>query len=336
MPEKNLQVVFTEAQRAELVETEVPEPAPGQVLVRSRVTLISTGTELSVYSGRSPKGSTWDVFGKYPYHPGYDCVGEVVEVGEGVDDGLVGKTVAGWGLHALFTVPEAANVEVVPEGVSDDTAVFQTISEIVMNGVRRPGAQWGEAAVVFGLGLLGQFAVRFLSIAGLTPVIGVDVSGFRIGLLPKHPSVKGVNSPEPPVEEVKDLTEGRMADIVFEVTGNPDLIPGEFKVLRRQGRMVILSSPLGATKEFDFHDLCNRDSITIYGTHNSSHPPEGVRDLPFSQHRHHELFYRYAREGLLDIESLVTHRHRPEEAPGVYRGLLEDRSEVMGVVFDWG
>ena len=213
--------------------------------------------------------------------------------------------------------------------------MFQTIAEIVMNGVRRPGAQWGESAAVFGLGLLGQLAVRFLSVAGLTPVIGVDVSDFRIGLLPKHPSVKGVNSPEPPVEEVRELTSGRMADIVFEVTGSAGLIPGEFEVLRSQGRMVILSSPLGATPEFDFHDLCNRESITIYGTHNASHPPEGVRDLPFTKRRHHELFYRYVLEGLVDVESLITHRHKPEEAPEVYRGLLEDRSGAMGVVFDW-
>lgn len=335
MPEKNLQIVFTGAQNAELVEAPIPRPEPGRVLLRSKVTLISTGTELSIYSGRGPKGSAWDVFGKYPYYPGYDCVGEVVETGEGVDESLLGATVAGWGLHSRYTAVEEQHVEVMPEGVSADAAVFQTIAEIVMNGVRRPGVQWGESAVVFGLGLLGQFTVRFLSIAGLTPVIGVDVSAFRLGLLPPDPWVKGLNSPEPPVEEVREFTDGRMADVVFEVTGAAGLIPGEFSVLRPQGKMVILSSPLGATPEFDFHDLCNRESITIYGTHNSSHPPDDVTDMPFSQKRHHELFYRYVLDGRMDVEPLITHRHKPEEAPEVYRNLLEDRSKAMGVLFDW-
>jgi threonine dehydrogenase-like Zn-dependent dehydrogenase len=49
------------------------------------------------------------------------------------------------------------------------------------------------------------------------------------------------------VDRISALTKGRMADVVFEVTGNPDAILDEVKVLRRQGRLIILSSPRGKT-----------------------------------------------------------------------------------------
>lgn len=335
MADKNLSVVFSEAQKAVLEEGPVPKPGPGHVLVRSKVTLISTGTELSIFSGRAPKDSSWATYGKYPFKPGYDCVGEVVAVGEGVEKSLIGGTVSGYGSHERFTLMPVSTMESVPAGVPLEAAVFQTIAEIVMNGVRRGRAEWGESAVVFGLGLLGQFAVRLLSIAGLSPVVGVDMSKFRVDLLPEHPSIKGVCKKGAPVDEVKDLTNGRMADVVFEVTGHPDALAMQFKVLRRQGRLVILSSPLGPTKEFNFDDLVNVPSVTLIGTHNSSHPPQDVPDMPFSKRRHHELYYRYLLDGMLDVGPLVTRRCKPEDAPEVYRGLLENRSNLMGVLFLW-
>lgn len=62
--------------------------------------------------------------------------------------------------------------------------MFFTIAEIVMNGVRAARVQWGECAVVFGLGLLGQFATRFLRLSGAFPVFAVDLADHRLGLLP--------------------------------------------------------------------------------------------------------------------------------------------------------
>ena len=54
---------------------------------------------------------------------------------------------------------------------------------------------------------------------------------------------------------IKLETRERSLDVVFEVTGAPDLIPDEFEGLRSMGRFMVFSSPQGKTT-FDFHDLC--------------------------------------------------------------------------------
>lgn len=126
-----------------------------------------------------------------------------------------------------------------------------------------------------------------------------------------------------------------MADVVFEVTGNPDIIPKEFEALRPQGRMVLLSSPTGPTASFDFHDLCNSPSYSIIGAHNGSHPDNATPYNQWTQHRHAELFFDYLADGELELAPLISHRAPYAKAPELYAMLLEDRSRAMGVILEW-
>ena len=129
-------------------------------------------------------------------------------------------------------------------------------------------------------------------------------------------------------------TRGRKADVAFELTGNGAAIPGEVASLRLQGRLVILSSPRSAS-EFDFHDLCNAPSITIIGAHNFSHPMHATPDNPWTFARDAELFFDWVAAGEMDMSPLVSHRGSPANAPGLYRMLLRDRTQAMGVVLRW-
>jgi threonine dehydrogenase-like Zn-dependent dehydrogenase len=133
---------------------------------------------------------------------------------------------------------------------------------------------------------------------------------------------------------VRDTNHGRLADVAFEVTGDPRLIADEFKVLRRQGRFIVLSSPRGPAP-FDFHDLCNAPSFTIIGTHEMSTPAVATPDNPWTARRHYELFFNYVAEGRIKLDSLVSDRVPFAEAPEMYARLLADRSNAMGVILDW-
>jgi 2-desacetyl-2-hydroxyethyl bacteriochlorophyllide A dehydrogenase len=329
----NPTIVFPKARDVAIEDREIPKPGEGQILIRSTRTLISTGTELTIMSGEFPEGSDWAAYGKFPFTAGYSNAGEVVEVGEGVDEHWKGVHVTLPAHHAAYVVSRPGSVARVPETVEDKAACFSTLGIIVMNGIRQGYVTWGESIVIYGAGLIGQLAARFSLIAGARPVINVDVVESRQNLLPD--GVHRVNpANEDPVEVVRRLTHDRMADAVYEATGNPAVLPEEFKVLRRQGRAVILSSPRGPST-FDFHDLCNAPSYTIIGAHNSSHPPEGVRELPWSMKRHTELFLDFLADGSLDVEPLVSHRVPYSEGPDAYRMLLEDRSNAMGVVINW-
>lgn len=335
MADRNPTVVFAEPGRAVLEDRPMPSPLENELLIRTQTTLISTGTELTILKGEYPEGSYWASYGKLPFLPGYDNVGVVVEVGGSVGSEWVGKKVATYGTHARYVTFDSELARPIERPIPDEEAVFFSISDIVMNGVRRAGVRWGESVVVYGLGLLGQLTVQICRFCGAWPVFGVDVADSRLDYLPKRPGVVPVNpTRQDVVSVVKAATNERMADVVFEVTGDPELIVREFEVLRRQGKFVVLSSPRGKTL-FDFHDLCNAPSFDIIGVHAMSHPPLPTLDNPWTHKRHSELFFDLVADGELQVRPLISHKASFREAPALYQMLLADRSKAMGVVMDW-
>lgn len=331
----NPTVVFTAPRRAEIEDQMLPVVRDGEVLIRTRKSLVSTGTEMTVYRGDFPEGSAWSNHAAYPYLPGYSNIGVVVEVGRGVDRGWLGKRVGTYGPHAMYVVAHHSQLrEIHDDKISDEVATFFTIAEIVMNGVRRSKLHWGESAAVYGLGLLGQLCVQLCRIAGAMSVFAIDVNPRRLELIGRDPVVIPVLGEGPIIDIVRPRTRGRLVDVVFEVTGNPSLIPKEFEALREQGRFVLLSSPRGKTA-FDFHDLCNAPSYSILGAHNFSHPQHATLDNPWTCQRDGELFFDLLTSGALRIEPLISHRVDFSEATRWYSELDGDHQNAMGVVFSW-
>jgi NADPH:quinone reductase-like Zn-dependent oxidoreductase len=134
---ENEAIIFPERGVVRVEACPVPEPGPGEVLIRTRATLVSTGTELTVLTADYPQGSVWEAMFPFPVRPGYDNVGEVVALGANVDAAWLGRRVASLQPHARFVVAAAGACRPVPDEVSDEQAAFSTIAEIVMNGVRR-------------------------------------------------------------------------------------------------------------------------------------------------------------------------------------------------------
>lgn len=331
----NPTVVFPEKGKVVLEELAVPTPGEGQLLIQTECTLISTGTELTMMMGTFPPGSFWDNYTRYPVKPGYCNIGTVIGLGKNVDKKWLGQRVGSWGGHARFVAVPIEECRPIFHDLPSEQAAFFTLGEIVMHGVRRSGIRWGESAVVHGLGLIGQLTAQFCRIAGARPIFGVDISPQRLSYIPDCPSIIPVNpTTENLVKKVEKLTRQRKADVVFETTGNHDLIPQQFATLRDQGRYVVLSSPRGKTS-FDFHDLCCAPSYTIIGSHNFSHPKHATPDNPWTLLRDGELFFDYLAEGAIQVEHLISHRASYTKACELYTSLVRDRSTAMGVVLSW-
>ena len=332
---KNPTVVFRDRNVVCMEERPLPVPAKNELLIRTLRTLISTGTELTMLAGDVPPQSSWAHHIQYPCLPGYDNVGIVTAVGADIDKTWIGRRVASYGGHAAWVSVPIDVVHAIPAGVDDEQATFFTIAEIVMNGLRRSQLTWGESVAIYGLGLLGQLAARLAVFCGARPVIGIDTAPARLDLLRTLPAVLCVNPAGGDVEaEVLRATRDRKVDVVIELTGNQNLIPREFAILKSQGRFVVLSSPRGPTA-FDFHDLCNGPSFTIIGAHNFSHPLHETPDNPWTKKRHVEFFFDRLTSRDLDLSGLVTHRAPWSEAPALYSMLLKDRSHAMGVILQW-
>jgi 2-desacetyl-2-hydroxyethyl bacteriochlorophyllide A dehydrogenase len=332
----NPAILFTGPGSVILEEREMPVPGEGEVVLRTRRSLISTGTELTVLSGDFSPESRWNRYAAYPFSPGYSAVGEVVEVGSRVDDAWLGRHVAAWAPHARFSAVPLHDVRTVPPfDLSDEELTFFALAETVLNGIRRSDVRLGESAAVFGLGILGQLAVRFLQIAGARPLLAVDPAEPRRALVPHRPGLQTLDpAVADPIAAARELTHGRMVDVAFEVTGLGPLIASELKVVCAGGRFVILSTPRGSPTSLDFCDV-NELSTSIIGAHVDSHPPPGSTFEQWTHTRHAELFFELVHVGALVVSDLITDRPRYSDAPAIYARLLEDRSRSLATIFSW-
>jgi predicted dehydrogenase/threonine dehydrogenase-like Zn-dependent dehydrogenase len=260
----------------ELSVLDVPAPAcrPGGVLVRSRFSLISTGTELmkvteaklsmvgkararpdqvrkvlDTVAQQGPVATYKKVMNRLDsYTPlGYSLCGEVVEVGRGAEEFQAGQLVAAAGneyaLHAEYNWVPVNMCVPVPPGVAPEHAAFSTVGAIAMHGVRQGEVQLGETACVIGLGLVGQLVVRLLVAAGVR-VVGLDVIEDRCqraeqagAALCAAPDGDGLAAVQ---QALAELTGGRGADHVFLAAGGASNGPVEtaVKLARDRARVV--------------------------------------------------------------------------------------------------
>ena len=332
----NPTIVFTAPGRVEILDRAAPEPKPGEVLIRTLRSLISTGTELMLLHGRAASGSVWAEMSQFPQSPGYSNVGEVVGVGESVEEAWRGRRVGTHRPHAAWVTCPVTDLRVLPDAVAAEDAAFTTLAEVAMNGLRRARLTWGESVAIFGLGILGHLATRLAAAGGAEPIFAIEPSDLRRDKLPRTPWIHGLEPADPARLRnlVVERNHGRRVDLVIELTADPELIPGELELVRDLGRFLILSSPRGDTR-FDFHDLCNRRSLSLIGAHGFSHPNAEWPDYPWTGRRHGELFLDWLAEGRLTVRELISHRFSFERAADAYALLSERRGEALGVVFEW-
>lgn len=319
-----------------IVEKSIPAPGPSEVLIETDRTLISTGTELTVFSGEFPRGSHWDEYSDYPTESGYMNLGRVVETGATVEAFEAGDRVVSFTKHAKFVCPDRDVVYHVPESVSDESALFFAAAEISMHAIRRGRVDWGETAAVFGLGILGQVTARLLHFAGARPVLALNRSSPRVEMLPDVQGLVGISMQESDWHErVEERTNGDLADVVVEATGNAEAIADELSALRRQGRFVLLGCPQQPT-QFDFHDQCNWPSYEIIGSHVTSHPEVETPQTPWTQGNHTRLFFDIVNEPVMaDLGDLVSTSRPYHEAELAFEALSERRIDDVSVALDW-
>lgn len=332
---QSLNIVFTGRRELEVRREPVPAPGPNQVRVRTRKSLISIGTELICFERRFEPGTHWDRWVQYPFYPGYSNAGVVDAVGENVTGLQVGDRVASRAHHRQWALADASRALKIPDGVSDEEATWFGLANIVQNGVRRAEHELGDAVVIVGLGPLGQLVTQYAYLSGAREVIAIDTAPARLELAARHGATRTLNLPvNEAVEAVKALTDGRGADIVYDVTGHPAVFSAALQLPRRFGKMVVLGDTGTPSEQRLTGDVITR-GLRIIGAHDNNPPPVGTDHAWWSHLNMARLFFTYVERRQMDVAGLITHRYRPEEAAQCYASLVADRSTAMGVIFDW-
>jgi 2-desacetyl-2-hydroxyethyl bacteriochlorophyllide A dehydrogenase len=261
------QVVFEAPGRVAVGPLEVGEPGPGEVLVRTRLSGISSGTELLAFRGkldpnlpldeRLPGGR--DTTFRYPFSYGYSAVGQVASGNGGPPAGTA--VFAFQGHVDAFVAPASDLVEI--DGLADAEATLFPLVETALQVSLEVDAAPGDRVVVVGLGVLGLLVSLLLARSGLD-VRAIEPRRDRRTVAESL----GIHTftPGEAVRAVRIWSKGRGVPRAVEASGAPNALADTLPMLEHEGQVIVASwygteevrLPLGA--EFHRRRLTLRSS----------------------------------------------------------------------------
>ena len=170
----NTQIVFTQKNRAELIDVPLSELRNDEVRMETVISSISCGTEKANITGDENVSISQSNI-TFPRYSGYSSSGVVIAVGKDVKELKVGDRVAAsWSCHAKYNTLKEKDFVKLDDSISFEEAALFHIGTFPMAALRKTRIETGESAMVMGLGILGLIGVQFAKVAGAVPVIAVD------------------------------------------------------------------------------------------------------------------------------------------------------------------
>lgn len=335
MAETGLDIVFPRAGEVALERVPVARPGPGEVLCRAQKSLVSRGTETFCLRGEYDKGTYWEEYIRFPFHPGYSMVARVEAVGQGVRRWRPGDRVSSWAPHRqYFTAPEE-QLFPIPDGIDDGAAAWATLARTTQLGVRRAQLELGESVGVIGLGILGQLVVQYLRLGGARRIVAIDTSAERLERARLSGATALVQAPAGKArDEVAAVTGGEMLDVVFDITGHPAVLAPATLLLRKLGRLVLLGdSPTPSQQHLGPRVV--GDSLSILGMHGFMFPEHATPFNQWTAATMTAVFFDLLTQGRMDVAHLIDRQVSPETAPELYHGLLAGGDDALGIILDW-
>jgi len=337
---------FTSVRVAEVVDEESSPLAPDEVRISTLYSGISAGTELTAYRGTNAyMNKKWDegrrlfVDGstsfQYPVNGwGYEEVGEVTEIGTDVTKLEVGDVVWGtWG-HRTETIQkeERAAKRILQEGADVRVGIFSQIGAIALNVVLDADIHVGETVVVFGLGVPGQLVAQLARLNGAR-VIGVDGVASRRELALKlgadlvlDPAQQGI------AERVRDLTDGRGADVVLEVTGNYLALHEAIRTVAYNSRVCVAGFMQGEGVGLKLGEEFHHNRVQLVCAQISGVNP--TIDHRWNEYRLQRTFIDLAVAGKVNVTDLITHEMPLEKGGEAFAMLDTATADVLQVLLD--
>jgi len=318
--------------RVSVHEETLPEIAPGQVLVKTLLSAVSSGSELLFYRGEAPEDLPVDATIPalnhplaYPLKYGYAAVGRVVDTGQ---------LVFAFNPHEDYFLAAPDELVPIPDAVPAEQAVFlanlQTALNFLVDG--RPKA--GESVAVLGQGVPGLLTTALLAEQGLKKLVTFD----RHELRRTHSLKLGAHASLDPDghgawlkfdELIGKRRPEEGADLVFELSGNPEALNRALACAACAGRVVIGSwygrKPVSLELGGRFHRsrlrMINSQVSSLCAKINSS-----MADC---------LKLCLGKAGELDLPGLISHRFPVARAAAAYELLDERPGEALQVVFTY-
>ncbi len=293
----------------------VPDPivGPGDVLIAVKAAGIC-GTDVHIYEG--------DFIADYPLIPGHEFAGEVIEVGEDVQNFKQGDRVAvdpgvscricsfcqenrenfcanykAYGIHFSGGFAEMAAIK--EENVYHIDGLSYLEGAMVepigcgIHGIRQVGIDLGDHVLIFGCGTIGSILMQLCKNSGAATLTVVDLIEEKLHLAKKLGATNALLADADLPAKLKELRpEG--FQVVIDATGSPAVVQSMFSYVRDRGRLLFFGvCPSKAKIEISPYDIYKRE-LKIYGTFALLHTLAPAIEM--------------IREKKINAEALVSHR----------------------------
>lgn len=319
----------------DVVDQQLPDPGPDEVLLEAVYSGISAGSEMNVYQAKAPLWRTrrdpatglfepsdepeWT----YPMPYGYAAVGRVAARGRDVTMVQVGDLVFTFTPHASAAVVAADSVVPLPHLADPRVGVLNANLNTAYNGVLDAHPNLGDVVVVSGLGVIGLIVVQLLRRLGIR-VIAVDGIAERRTLAERFGAETTLEPGAHVARTVRALTDNRGADIVIEVSGASPALNEAIRTVGYNGTVIALSWYGGTFESLslvgEFHH--NRPRVIVSQVAGLAPHLGPLWSMPRRQAIVSELMQT------LDLTPLITHELGIEEAAEAYR-LVDSRPDDL-------
>ncbi len=273
----------------EVSDVAMPEPGPGEVRIRVKATSVNY-PDLLLCQGN------YQLKLEPPFTPGMDISGEIDALGEGVVGFERGDSVVGgmrYGGFAEFAVVSAQGLRRKPDNMSFAEAAAYSVAYLTayVALVRRANLQEGETLLVHGAsGGVGMAAVELGKLLGAS-VIATGGSDSKLDAVVAHGADSVINTHSGFKDEVKALTFGRGADVIFDPVGG-DVFDESVRCINFEGRLLVVGFTSGriATLSSNMPLIKGFSVLGVRaGEYGRRFPERGVENL--------EQIWQWAREG---------------------------------------
>ncbi|WP_278389160.1 bi-domain-containing oxidoreductase, partial [Idiomarina abyssalis] len=354
----------------DIVESPSPRVKSGSVLIGTKATLISSGTERSLLSfgkasvldkARQQPEKVRTVLEKVktdgllptidavksklslPLPLGYCNVGVVDDVGHGCENFRPGDRVVSNGPHAdIVRVPKNLCAKI-PNEVSNEEAAFTVAASIGLQGIRLVNPSLGEAVVVTGVGLIGLLTLQLLKAHGCR-VLAIDYDESKLKLARQFGAETcNPGNGEDAIEAGMTFSRGKGVDavIITASTQSSDPVSQAARMSRKRGRIVLVGVTGLELNRADFYEKELTFQVSCSygpGRYDPNYEEKG-QDYPigfvrWTEQRNFEAILDMMASGRLDVKPLITHRYAFTDAEEAYETLSNDKS-ALGILLEY-
>jgi threonine dehydrogenase-like Zn-dependent dehydrogenase len=307
-----------------VAEVETPVPSSTEVLVRTKASLISRGSE--IYR-RYLREEAVD-----PAIMGYSVAGVIADVGAEVDEFSVGDRIAVLAPHAEYVVAEVKrpqhtpSVVAIPESLSFEEGTFWPLTTSGVCWAWTAAIRPGDVVVILGQGLVGSLMLQVVRPWGPAMIIAVDALPLRCDVAKRLGADVVVNcAQDDPVQVIREVTEGKGANVVIEAVGGPAGVKAFQQALDLTcagGKIVLIGLYQGEPLPLDSSKVMSQQ---ILGA-NQFIPQRSFASRIAVQ----MLSTRFIR-----VSEMITHRFPFIHAKEAFDLLYERPGEALGVILLW-